>query len=292
MKTSFIKALLLIPLLFIGSTLSAQIALDHTTFITIGNTATWTDDDGLVLGAGDNPVNTSVTHNKTLQGTTYSTVITGGSSNNGNATIELGTFSPTFSSKFTNSSTYTGRVWISFAADTNSTDGWSNLKLLQNGSSNSSIVVGVGDVTGNHMWGVGYGPESGGTTTSSSPFSPTSTLGSSRSDMTNKSFILMQIDYNAGTNNDVLSVWRSNTSFSLDSHGAPTNLAGLGSALVTRTNDFNFDRLSIYAGSGASLYLSNITLTSEIPEPSSYAVLLGLMTIGFVAFRQYRRRSC
>jgi hypothetical protein len=289
MKTSF-TSLLFLSILAL-SPLSAQLALDQTTFITIGNGTTWVGNDGLALGAGDKPINTSVTHNTSVDGTTYSTRVTGGSSNNGNATVQLSTISPSFLANYTNSPTYTGRVWISFSADANSTDGWSNLKLLQNSTDNSGIVVGVGDVTGNHTWRVGYGPESSGTTTSGTPFSPTFALGSTRTDITNRSFILMQIDYNSGTNADVLSVWRGNMAFSLDAHGAPTNFVGLGSPMVTNTSDFNFDRLSIYAGGGSSFYLSDITLTSEIPEPSTYALMLGVATVAFVGIRRYRTHN-
>lgn len=271
------------------SPIFAQIELDRTTFITLGTDTSWIGDDGLTLGAGDNPINTSITHNTSLQRVNYSTRVTGGSSNNGNATIQLNTVSPSFLSNYTNSPTYTERLWISFSADADSTSGWSNLKLLQNSTDNSGIVVAVGDVTGNHMWGVGYGPESNGVTISGQPFSPTSALGSTRTEITSRSFILMQIDYNAGTNTDVLSVWRRNTAFSLDDHGAPTNFAELGAAIVTNTSDFNFDRLSIYAGAGSSFYLSDITLTSEIPEPSTYALLLGVATAALVSFRRYRQ---
>lgn len=287
MKTSF-RLLFFLSTLFISTSIFAQIALDHTTFITINNTTAWVGDDGLVLGAGDNPANTSVTHNNPLDGITYATRVTGGSSNNGNATVRLDSISPSFLTEYANSATYTGRMWISFSADASSTAGWSNLKLLQNNTSNSGIVVGVGDVTGNHTWRVGYGPESNGVTTGSQPFSPTSTLGSTRSDITNSSYILMQIDFNEGNDADKLSIWRSDHAFSLDSHGAPTNFAGLGTPMATNISDFNFDRLSIYSGSGSSFYVSNITLTSEIPEPSTYAMILGATTITFVIVKRYR----
>jgi hypothetical protein len=101
----------------------------------------------------------------------------------------------------------------------------------------------------------------------------------------------MQIDYNPGTNADVFSIWRSATPFALDAHGAPASFSTLGAAAATRTNDFNFDRISIYAGTGSQLYLSDITITAEIPEPSTYAFALGTGVLALVGYRRYRNRK-
>ncbi len=293
--------------LFVVASLSAQDTPGPVVFTQVINTTAWTGNNGVNLGAGTNPTATTVNHNVaygTPTSVTYSAQVTGGS-NNADATILLSNLSPNLL-QYTDSNSYTRRVWISFSAVASSSSVWNNVKLLDGGSTNTYIAAGVGGVDawtpgGNagastQYWGVGYGRESGTTPSGSNVFGDSVRLGTTNVPMTTRSYILMQIDFmgtgNTNPNADVFTIWRSESPFTtLGTNGAPTTISSLGTPLDTQSGDFNFDRISAYAGSGASLYLSDITITAEIPEPATYALALGAGMLALVGYRRYRSRK-
>ncbi len=286
--------------LLAAATASAQDTPGAVVFTKVTSTTAWTNNNNVNLGAGSNPAATTVNYN-VAYGTpsvTYSAQVSGGS-NNADATVLLSNLSPNLL-QYTDSTWYTRRVWVSFSAVASTTSVWNNVKLLDGGYTNSFIVAGVGGVDGwgtnsTQNWGVGYGLESG-TSPGGNVFGDSVRLGTSNVPMTTRSYILMQIDFmgtgNTNSNADVFTIWRSESPFtSLGTNGAPTTISSLGTALDTQVGDFNFDRISAYAGAGSRLYLTDITITAEIPEPSTYAFALGTGVLALVGYRRYRNRK-
>ena len=185
---------------------------------------------------------------------------------------------------YTNDASFGGEAWISFSAQrTGSTSAWTNLKLLQGADQNSGIVLGIGSVGLNNdttNWGAGEGRASSNVSTDS--FSSAGLIGAATSQSTAPAFFLIRIDYNAN-GEDSISIWRSAT--------AITQATALATAAGwTNTGDYAFTQLGVYAGAGATLAFSDISL-QVVPEPSTCALLFGGAVLGLAVGRRcYGRR--
>jgi hypothetical protein len=186
---------------------------------------------------------------------------------------------------YTNDASFGGEAWISFSAQrTGSDSAWTNLKLLQGTEQNEGIVLGIGSVGINNdttNWGAGEGM--GSSTTQTNSFSNPSLIGAATSQSTAPAFFLIRIDYNAN-GDDSISIWRSTS--------AITQATALATAAGwTNIGDYAFDQLGVYAGAGATLAFSDISL-QVVPEPSTYALLFGVAVLGLAVGRRcYDRRS-
>jgi hypothetical protein len=110
-------------------------------------------------------------------------------------------------------------------------------------------------------------------------------------------------NYQATLTLDYASAGTMNVSFGLTDLTTSTALAayddtaaatiGSGTPAITSLTT-SFDGLSIgeLGGQGGPMTISNVTVSeSEIPEPSAYAAILGVATLGFVAIRGRRQRA-
>jgi hypothetical protein len=100
-------------------------------------------------------------------------------------------------------------------------------------------------------------------------------------------FILLKIDYNVATKSDTLSLWIN--------PALAAGESGLGAAVVQLANlDLgSFNGVRLYAGSNAIFNVDEIRLATTfdtvVPEPSTYALLLGAGVLGAAAWRRRRR---
>jgi hypothetical protein len=274
MRTS-ISSLFALAALVAASPLSAVVTQ------TITN-ANWTSLSGVNLGSGTNPDGGISGSNYSIGGTSFASYIAGGTSDGPNAAAAALSAAVT---QYSNSATFGGNLYITFAAQRVNTgtgaSNYDNFKLLQGSNANSGIVLGIGsvsDAVGLNNWGVAEGAQSTSTT---SLFPNSSVIGTATSMSDTVSYITLMIDY-ASNADDTVYVWR--TSQALDIHNLTTASAGF-----TQTGDYSFDRLGVYAGLNTTLAFSDLTVT--VPEPSTYALLFGAATLGFVGYRRFRKRQ-
>lgn len=98
--------------------------------------------------------------------------------------------------------------------------------------------------------------------------------------------ILLKIDYDAAKGSDQLSLW-INPSLT----GGEENL-GMAMVELSGLDLGSFDGVRFYAGSGVIFNLDEFRLATTfdtvVPEPSTYAFLLGVGALGVVAWRRRR----
>lgn len=101
-------------------------------------------------------------------------------------------------------------------------------------------------------------------------------------------FILVKLDFNQVAQ-DQLSLW-------IDPNLSGGE-SGLGTALTTMSGNYATDisRIRIFAGANTTFYVDELRLATTfegaIPEPSTYALLFGAATLGFVGYRRFRKRA-
>ncbi|MBK8479345.1 MAG: PEP-CTERM sorting domain-containing protein [Opitutaceae bacterium] len=258
-----------------ASSLWAQLAPPPTVLTQTFTQSSWTA-ISTPLGSGSTPSGTNMVGNTTIGGIVYNQSITG-TANLPSAASALVT--PTLAT-YTNSAAFGGDAWISFSSQrsTTATDVWDNIKLLRGTDTNPGIVVGVGSVSGSttNTWAAGAGDlfSTNGAIPGISGAPATMSAG--------PSYFLIHIDY-AANGADTISIWRSGSELTWTN--APTVAAGW-----TFTGDGAFDRLGVYAGAGSTLAFDDLTLT-VVPEPSTYALLLGGASLAVVGYRRSRRRA-
>jgi len=171
------------------------------------------------------------------------------------------------------STSFDGDLWISFSAQRLSGSAWANLKLLNTNYTNTYCALGIGETTGGSTsWQYGIGQAG------SAPFTNTGLIGSA-SPLNTGNYFVIHIAYNPLPQDDELSIWRSTSPIS----GIQTTAA----AVVLYNMDATFDRFSIYAGQSTTFAISDIAIT-QIPEPSTYALLFGAATLAFAGYRRLR----
>lgn len=259
-----------------ASSLWGQLAPPPTILTQTFTSPSWTA-ISTALGSGSTPSGTNmVAGGGTSLGAAYQQSITG-TANLPSAASAL--VAPTLAT-YTNSAAFGGDAWISFSSQrsTTATDVWDNIKLLRGTDTNPGIVVGVGSVSGSttNTWAAGAGDL----------FSTNGAIpgiaGAPATMSAGPSYFLIHIDY-AANGADTISIWRSGSELTWTN--APTVAAGW-----TFTGDGAFDRLGVYAGAGSTFGFNDLTLT-VVPEPSTYALLLGGATLAVVGYRRSRKRA-
>jgi len=187
------------------------------------------------------------------------------------------------------STSYTGDIWLRFTA-LKGGNGVANIKLQDDGTSNSSFALRFGTISGDSTaartnWSAQLGASgtAAGTAGAITAFTPTTVFAADT-----PSYILIKIDYNTGTATDVGTIWRFSSAFDLD------NFNTSAAASWTATGALEFDAIQAYAAAGTTLTLSDIrigTSFAAVPEPSTYALLFGAATLGFVGYRRFRKRQ-
>lgn len=190
-------------------------------------------------------------------------------------------------------------TWVSFVADRLGTDFyWAASVQLRSGATGATtekITVGelsennatVGADAANNWWGL-YNQAGAGATTANSADGYL---------VSDQSLIILRVDNLAGAT-DTVRMWINPTLGVL-----PTD----ASALVTLSGlDLTFDRVRIFSRQGDATHanaqfavdelrlgetFADVTPFLAIPEPSTYAAILGGLTLGIAAFRRHRRAN-
>lgn len=114
--------------------------------------------------------------------------------------------------------------------------------------------------------------------------------------VTNLTFVLLRVDNGVGATDSVRMWLNPNLNVAPDDLSASVTLSGL---------DLTFDRIRIFSRNGGSGFanaelgvdelrlgetFADVSAFTAVPEPSTYAALLGAATLGFVAYRRRRAR--